>query len=383
MPYIVDILVLDQTHTLTMSAITGGIWVPPSSFASSPSTPTFAGTMDPKSGLLTFPALAGPPAGESVMLVSQPPAPGGVASFGDLFRSGTVAAFPASPAFLLGGCQASPAMVQADLDKLTSNFAAQTLEVPNWLFWLVGWLSYGYIFPSTITVLSATLTLGTPGFLTLTLTGTMQVAHFLVWSHTYPWTFTELLSLAPSADPVDTSHILAATYTSPGLSMPGVTGLVIKPLAPFMANQVTPTVETLVNQAIPAAVAAQLASANPPQKLSPTAVISANKISIGASSLTLTLTIADIFGPPIVPIQTTTVPDVLDEELAQARADLRAAHLGIKVLGSRKYVTDQIPKSGEVVPVDTVVTVIMGPSNRSAKQQEPATSNEADETKGA
>lgn len=366
MPYTVNIEVFDLTGGLTSSAITGGIWVPPPADGSNPGSPTFSGTMNPEGSVLTFPAMGGPPTGTSAMLVSQPAAAGGVAAFGDLFRSGPVAALPASPAPLRGLSTKSPALSQSDLNNLASNFAAMTIEVPSYLAYQVAALSGGWIFPVQITVSSAALTLGPPapaGALTLTLTGTMQVYH-LFFTDNYPVAFTEFLSLSPAGDPVDTSHILTAISASPGISMPGAFGYAIKLLAPFVAGYATPIVEAMVNQAIPSQVAQALAGQNPPQQLSPQAVISANRVAITSSELTLTLTVADIFGEPLVNLPTTTVPDVRGETVGKAGQAMTAAQLKMEVVADSAPTTglsyDPVvewtdPDGGTVVPVGSVV----------------------------
>lgn len=385
MPYSVNIGVFDLTGSLSVSAITGGIWIPPPTDGSNPGLPTFAGAMTP-AGSLTFPALGGPPPATSAMLVSQPAVPGGAAAFGDLFRSGPVAALPASPAPLLGVSQKSPALGQSDLDALTGNFAALTIDVSDTgLFWVVGGLSAGWIFPVTITVSSASLLLGPPapsGMLTLKLSGTMQVSHFGVWTQTYPVAFTEFLGFAPAGDPVDTSRILAASYSSPGLSMPGVTGYIIKPLAPLVAGLVTPAVEALINQATPLTIAQALAGQTPPQQLSPQAVISANIVAVTNSALTLTLTVADIFGEPFVNLPTTTVPDVIGDTLEKARQALTAAQLKMSVTYDSAQTDDltdvpvvefEDPDPGQTVPVGSeVVVTVKAFGNQHEPAEEPA-----------
>ena len=297
MPYTVLIdQFLDFTGAINWSTVVGAIWVPPPSDGSSPGTPTFTGTVTSVSGkppMLTFPALGGPPTAASAMLISQP-------SFGDLFRL-AVAPPSANPAHLNGDCKAGSALSQGDLDSMTANFGSQTSSVPGWLQAIYAALTAGLYIPESITVSAVALTLPTApatGILTLTLTGTLAVGHLGATSNN-PFTFTETVALAPSGDPVDTSRILAATGSSASMSIIG--GLVVAPeLVGSMASQATSDLEARFNQAIASDIAHTLAALTPPQQLSPQAVISANKVLITSSGLTLTVSVADISGPAIV-----------------------------------------------------------------------------------
>jgi len=262
-----------------------------------------------------------------------------------------------------------PPLGQADLDQLTGNFAALTLEVPSSLFYGVGALTGGWIFPVQITLSSVALILGPPapaGSLSLRLTGSMQVSHFNVWTDNYPVVFTEFLSFAPSGDPVDTLHILSASYASPGISMPGPFGYAIKLLAPFIAGAITPVVETMVNQVIPGQVNAALFKLDPPQQLSSTAVVSVNTILITNSGIAVTATVADVFGPPLVTAPTTNVPDVVGDTVAKAETAITAAQLKMKVLYDSAATGDLIiepmvefqdPDPGQLVLVGSEVVV--------------------------
>ena len=69
-----------------------------------------------------------------------------------------------------------------------------------------------------------------------------------------------------------------------------------------MAQALTPDLEGRFNQAIASKVAQVLAELAPPQQLSPQAVISAHRVVITSESLTLALSVADIFGSAVVPI---------------------------------------------------------------------------------
>ena len=326
MPYTVLIdQYLDFSGEITWPAVIGGIWIPPPSDGSSPGTPTFTGTVTSAAGqppMLTFAALDGPPTTASAMLVSQP-------SFGDLYRSAAVPP-PANPAHLNGDCAKGSALTQDDLDSLTANFGSQTSPIPGWLQDIYAGLTGGAYIPQSTTVSAVALTLPTApatGTLTVTLTGTVAVRHWKAISNN-PFTFTETVVLAPSGDPVDTSRILAAADSNASMTITG--GLVVAPeLVSSMAGQVTPDLEGRFNQAIASNIAQILAKRTPPQQLSPPAVISAHRVVITPAGLTLTLSIADIFGPALIPKgeNMTAVPNVVGDDVPTAQAAMASASL--------------------------------------------------------
>lgn len=288
---------IDTPDGIDWSKVVGGIWVP-SPPVGSPGTPTYSGTVTVASGkppMLTFPALSGPPPTVSAMLISQPPS-------GDLYRL-AVAPPQDNPAHLSGDCKTGSALTQADLDSQTANAGAQTSDLPLGLQYLYGVLTLGLYIPRSVTISSASLTLPqapAAGFLTLTLTGTVTVHQW--WSNSdKPFTLTASVALVPSGDPVDTFRILAATPSNVSMSITG--GFIVVPaLQSAMTGQATTYLEQNFNLAIPQKVAQALAKLDPPQQLSPNAVISARKVDIQPAGLTLTLSIADLSETAIVPI---------------------------------------------------------------------------------
>jgi hypothetical protein len=316
---------LDFTEGITWSAVVGGIWVPPPSDGTNPGNPTFTGTVTIASGqppTLTFPALGGPPTTASAMRVSQP-------SFGDLYR---LASTPpaADPAHVNGEASVAPALDQSELNSLTASFGPQTSPVPASVQAACAAATLGLYFPTSITASAVALTLPAApatGTLTVTITGTVAVNHWL-WTSNQPFTFTETVTFAPSGDPADTSRILAATGSNANMTIIG--GAVLAPLLKGpMAGQVTPDLEAKFNQAIPPNIDKALAGRNPPLQLSPSAVISARRVVITNAGLTLTLSIADIFGPALIPAEDnmTIVPNVVNDDVPTAEKKIGAASL--------------------------------------------------------
>jgi hypothetical protein len=348
---------LDLTGTINWPAVVAGIWVPPPSDGSSPGTLTFAGTVTSgieQLAILTFPTLDGPPTDVSAMLISEP-------SFGDLYRvaSGLSAA---NPAHLNGGAEAGAPLSQSDLDKLTSTIGSQTVAVPGGVQAAFGVLSLGGFIPTSITVSAVRLTLPTTesadGTLTLTLTGTIAVSHWGVSTSHNGFTFSEAVTLAPSGDPVDPSRILAATSSNPAINWPF--------LGPILANSATPALETSFNQGIASDVSNALAAGDPPQRLSPGTVISAKKPVITPSGITLALSVANIFGPTSIPLENTSVPNVVGDDVPTAqKAMARARLLFEEQRGASSPLLDvptvrkTIPPAQTVVPQGTPVTCIV------------------------
>jgi PASTA domain len=347
---------LDLSGSIDWSAVVGGIWVPPPSDGTSPATPSTAGTATAVSPpTLTFPALDAPPATASAMLISQPP-------LGDLYRLASPPP-PANPVHLNGINQPAPPLDQQELDSLTASIGPQTTAIPGNPFW---W-TFGTWVPRSITVSAVTMTLPeapATGTLTLTLTGTIHVSHWF-GSSDNPFTFTETVALAPSGDPVDTSRTLAATGSSPSMTITGggfAAGLMAGPLH----DQATPDLEARFNQGISANVATTLAGLTPPQQLAPATVISANHVVITHGGLALNVSLANISGPALVPLQAppqTTVPDVYGLTVPDALKAIEEAHLRMRTIDDGRpdrftipTVEDESPEPGATVPLGTVVT---------------------------
>jgi hypothetical protein len=350
---------LDLTGSINWSAVVGGIWVPPPSDGTSPGTPTFAGTVTSGSPpTLTFPALDGPPATASAMLISQP-------RFGDLYRL-AITPPPANPAHLNGVNQAASPLDQNALNSLTASIGPQTSPVPGALQAICGGLTLGGYIPTSITVSAVALTLPeapVTGSLKLTLTGTMAVRHWF-WTSNNPFTFTETVALAPSGDPVDTSRILAATGSNQNMTISGgaiVAGLFAGPLH----DQATPDLEARFNQGISSKVATALAELTPPQRLASGTVISANHVGITQAGLALTVSLANISGAALIPVQPpqeTTVPDVYGFTVPDAQIAMQKAHLKMRTIDDGRpdrftipTVEEENPDAGTTVQVDTVV----------------------------
>jgi hypothetical protein len=296
---------VDSTGAISWPAVIGGVWEPPPPGGSTPGAPSFSGAVSSapdQSATLTFPTLAGPPTIASAMLISQP-------SFGDLYRL-AVTPPPVNPGELNGGAEAIPVITQAELDTTTSQFSSVTIAVPSAVQRVFALLTLGLTVPTSATLSAVTLTLpaaGKSGFLILTATGTLAVSGWF-WTGNRRFTFIETVALAPSGDPVDTPRVLAATGSSPSLNVTG--GWKILPVKRLVASLVTPAVESALNQALPPKVAKMLANNTPPQMLAPQAVISAGKITITHNGIAAILSIADIFGPALLPLPPVSIMGV-------------------------------------------------------------------------
>jgi hypothetical protein len=362
---------IDMTNTLSSPTITGAIWVPaPSQQKPGQTTnlgaPTFTGTITSGTGLsaaLTFPVLDGPPTTDSALLISEP-------SFGDLYR---LPFHPPSdnPAHLNGEANAPPVLTQDDLNNQTTGIPAQTSAIPPEVQAAYAVATAGLWVPRSMTVSAVSLTLPAqgapaPGALTLTLTGTFAVRHWL-WMSTNPFTFTETVSLAPSGDPVDASRTLTATGAGHSLSVIG--GWVLGILKDSIGDTATAQVEVMFNQGIASRVAQALGALKDPMQLAPLAAISANKVVITHGGLGLTLSITNLFGPALIPAATptdTTVPDVIGDTVPDAKTAMEAAHLRMTTVDDGRpdgvtihTVEDTNPEAGTIVPAGTVVVATL------------------------
>jgi hypothetical protein len=238
---------------------------------------------------------------------------------GDLFRSGLVASLPpgttASPAtltaisFPIKDTTLSAAALAAELSRRVST---GTLMPPPWVVGAVAAASLGAYIPLTgaITGIVPTLnptTAGTPGSVTVTVTGFFTFRVFYLFTDTITFTGTLVLTPAPSADaslpgrilsvPGTTALTVTTTGPSPTLA---VAGMFVSLMAPVVGASLQPQIESAINAAIEGFVGPGLASAG--FLRSPTSVISARRVTITASDLILRLVLADLLGPAITPI---------------------------------------------------------------------------------
>jgi hypothetical protein len=371
MPYLVICKI--QPLTELNREFQAGIWVPPPSDGSSPGTPNNVATVssdpDPK---LTFPTLGGPPSSSAMRVWNLT---------GDLFRSGAIGSpLPNPPAPLavfsfLAQQSSGHTITQSDLDKAVKGLPfGSSFPVPFWVQALVGVGTSGYFIPRSAKLLTATLALppsGSAGTLSLNITGTILVSHWDWWTTTNPFTFAMTLGLSASADPVDTSRIFAATGSSPSLGVSGLPGLLVKPVADWMTSVVASTLEGPVNQLVASAVIAGLANLPAPlqnQMLTPTAVMSAARVTILSSGIDIVIAIGDIFGPGIIPIEgnMTNVPNVSGLDVPTAEQAVIDAHLspvtkrdGISDLIDVPTVVMTTPSGGTQVPKETTVYLIV------------------------
>jgi hypothetical protein len=295
------------------------------------------------------------------MLISQPLSRLGLPP-GDLYR--LAGGPPVDNPVHLNGLLDLASFSQTDLNNLTAKFPSLTFPVPGPLRTIIGIVTLGLWIPTSVTVSTAALTLPatTGGGLTATLTGTMSVQHWF-WTSKDPFTFTATVAVAPSGDPVDTSHIASVTLSSPNLTITG--GWILSGLAGLLADEGTPVLEAMVNQAIPPQVNNILAKLPTPSQMSPQGVVSLFKVVTGPGGVDVNVSLADIFGPAIVPITVppeTTVPAVKGMTVDQARAEMSSHHLRMipVTVGKGTTISGTDPGGGETVPQGSVVVAYVG-----------------------
>jgi hypothetical protein len=309
MPYTVTVSLTDLGGFIGTGPVLVGTF---NTLTPSPATDTATATAVAPT-TLTFTSATPPPPGAATLYVanSGPGAPG------DLFRSGQVPGLPASPATLSGLSfpLASTTLSAAALTAMLSGVGTIPLTLPEDVVAAVEGLTLGAIIPLTgaITGIVPTLnpaTAGTPGSVTITVTGFFNFQVSFLFTDTITFTGTLVLTPAPSGDASQPGRILSI------LNVPGTTSLFITTTGPsptlvvagtflsLMAPQVgailQPKIESAINETIDGLVAPGLASFG--LLRSPTSVLSARRVRITASSLSLSLVLADLFGPATSPI---------------------------------------------------------------------------------
>jgi hypothetical protein len=143
--------------------------------------------------------------------------------------------------------------------------------------------------------------------LNLNLTGTLKVQHWGPWSTTSSFYFAMSVKPTASGDPVATSRIFAMPLVAPNpsLGISGVPGIILGPIANWLASMAASMIEGMINQSaasqVPPALA-NLPAPLQPSMLTPTAVVSAVNVVILPSGIDLVIAIGDLFGPGLVPI---------------------------------------------------------------------------------
>jgi hypothetical protein len=372
MPYQVIIRQTDFAGTFNQ-AIEGEIWVPPPPGGSSPGTPNFAGTVNSGADqalTLTFPTLAAAPSGASAMLVNW--------AEGDLFRSGPLGQLPTSPAPLAliivpGQPQGGVAITPEQLSNMVGSFSGMTFNVPSAVQVAFGVATLGAFIPQSITISTASVMLDT-GAMSLGIVGTINVKLVGLVTVGFSFTFSMSLSMGPSGDPASISRVLAATVVNPAPLLI-ISGVVLLPgayyalqaIAGWVASTVASMLESQANQSIASLVASTLEK-DFGERLTQSAVISADLVIINSSGIVLNLSIGDIFGPGVVPIQvnTTKVPEVIGLDPATAMRNLQAAHLQMAIKDyeysynvDSPIIAAQEPSPGTPLQEDSYVYVVV------------------------
>lgn len=293
MPYTINFLAIDLggyysaglpilTGSIISPRLVGGSGAPFDTATSNTTTPS----------TLTFSSNAVPPTSACAVLVNDT----STSPVGDWIRSGVLSALPPSPAtpsiITIQPVPISPAMVAA----ATAGAVLPPTIVPGWVRWLCGAVSAGAYIPLVAFLPPPTVTLGT-GSITVTVTGRLSVRTFYFSVTTSTFTLSTTLTPAPSGDPEVPSRILSMTVTGPSRlsAMSAFPGLGL-----FLSSVVASQVESLVNATILAR--GQAAASALGWQLTPTAVISARKVTVLPSGITLQPIVGNLWGPAVVPI---------------------------------------------------------------------------------
>lgn len=305
MPYTVTLFPIDFGSFIGSGTALNGTF---STVTPSPATDTATATTSTPFRLVFTSATPPPPGVATLHVMNSGPT-------GDLFRSGLVTGLPASPATLtaLSFPTALTALSSTALATMVSRRVGTVrLTPPPWVVAALAAASLGTYIPLTgaITGIVPTLnaaTAGTPGSVTVTVTGFFTFRVYYLFTDTITFTGTLVLTPAPSADAGQPGRILsvpgtttlATTTTGPSPAL-ALAGMYFSRLAPAVGAILQPQIESAINEAIDGMVAPALASRG--LLRSPTGVVSARRVTISRSSLSLALVLADLFGPAVRPI---------------------------------------------------------------------------------
>jgi hypothetical protein len=303
--YAVTVSLIDFGGFVGIGPALGGTF---STLTPSPATDTAAAT-EAAPFTLTFVSATAPPPGAATLHVTNSP------GAGDLFRSGLVTSLPAAPGTLtmLSFPTALTTLSATALAAMVAGrVGAVTLTPPPGVVAAVAAASLGTHIPLTgaITGVATTLTpasAGTPGSVTVTVTGVFTFRVYYLFIDTVTFTGTLVLTPAPSGDAGQPGRILsvpgtttlASTTTGPSPTL-ALTGLFLSLMAPAVGAVLQPQIESALNAAIDGLVAPGLAGLG--FRRSPSAVLSARRVTITGGSLTLALVLADLFGPAVSPV---------------------------------------------------------------------------------
>jgi hypothetical protein len=289
MPYTLNIsplLDLAGFYSAGFPPLTGSIFAPP------PPSGSAATPLDTASstGLsLGFTSTAVPPTGASALLVTD----GGTG--GDFLRSGAVNALPASPVAATAITVPSVLIPAATITARAAGIFVPATAVPTGIRIVSGFLTGGTFIPLVVALGPATATLGA-GAITFAVTGvvTARVFYFSVSAITI--TATTTVTIVPSADPSNPARILRVTLTP--ITLTGIGAPVGLVLGPLVASLLSVVIESMLNSLILSTASSTLSGSG--LLMTPTAVISARRVTIAPGGISLQLILADLFGPAVV-----------------------------------------------------------------------------------
>ena len=217
--------------------------------------------------------------------------------------------------------------------------------VPDWQKLLLGlFLAFGT--PETVTVTSASVTPAT-GSVSIVISGSVTYRLLFFIPFTQAFTIRTSVAIAPSGDGLRTDRIVSVVPTGTTLTLVGTPAAIPIPFN-MLNGTLTNMLEPLVNRAIVNTVDGIFRARNPPMRRTPTCVISARRIGIGASGITAQIMLAD-FGPAIVPLPRTLALSVTPAPVPNTtraytfHVEDKSSH--DPVAGATVAVTNQSPSS--------------------------------------
>lgn len=260
---------------------------------------TVTGSSSASSVMLSFASGATPPSVPATLHIRNN------RNGGDLYRSGILSRWPASPATMevWTAPTALTTFTGAQLSSMArSSAVGSPIPIPVAATIAIG-AATGLVFaPSAITITGVVIAPAAPNLLNVTIVGSIAFTQFFFTSAT-PFTANLSLAVAPSGDPVDRSRIFSvrvlASSLNPGVISPGINAA-IAILQPIAAQLFAPLIEGALNNAVLTATVGAVSSVLPGRFLASSTSISAHSVLVDAAgALALQIVVANV-GPAFV-----------------------------------------------------------------------------------
>ncbi len=339
MPYTLNSFLLDLGGWFASAfpAMNGRFFAPPPASGSNP-VPLDSASNNPSSPsqamTLTFASTAVPPASGTFSLHVVDTSTGG-----DLYRSGVISSLPPSPGLLSIITAQTETITTAELNGIIARFTPTTLTIPTGIAVAAGILTLGTLIPLEASMTAITpVTGGAP--LTFTVSGTITSQRFWFFRVTTTFIYTFTLSITPSGDSANQERVVAVRTPASTLGGNTLNPLFNTLLGPLLGVFLSGFTENLINAQILGLARSVLNEQG--FRMSPSATLSARRITITSAGLAVQLAVSDAHGPGVL-----ALPGSLRVTIAPAPSTAVNVSYTITVLNS----ASGLPVAGAAVSI--------------------------------